>query len=391
MEFWTLKDNGSFCILPFVHQEKKFNGTYHICCYGDQLQTDNSADSLTSFNSEKMSLLRDDMVRGVQNSICKSCYQQEVQGIYSPRQHENDTWAKWESTHSAIEKCLSDYKNNQTMHPISYDLRYSNTCTLKCRMCNSSSSSAINAEYKNLQSVWPEKFWTIQNPRINHEVDLHKDIQKIYLAGGEPLVEPLNLEFLNKLADFSADVVVLINTSLNHLTDQFVKTLNRFNYLTLVVSIDGTDVVNDYIRHGSKFNTVINNIKKMSHHDLMFSTCVSMYNIFNLPCLVKFIAENFPNKKANHGISVVNDIEELFIENVPVELRHGLIQQLTEIKEQLDTQPAAGIQNIITILTQDNFNTNKFKKFKEYTQILDNHRNENVVNIVPELASYFND
>ena len=57
-----------------------------------------------------------------------------------------------------------------TVQPISYDLRYSNTCTLKCRMCNSSSSSALNAEYKKIKDRWPEKFWTVDNHRINHEI-----------------------------------------------------------------------------------------------------------------------------------------------------------------------------------------------------------------------------
>jgi MoaA/NifB/PqqE/SkfB family radical SAM enzyme len=382
--------NGSFCILPFIHQEKKFNGTYHVCCYGDQLQSDNPADeSLASFNSDKINRIRSDMLSGTKPADCNSCYQQEHNNIYSPRLRENHTWTNWESTHTAVEKCFDDFTHKNTIKPISYDLRYSNTCTLKCRMCNSSSSSALNAEYKKIQHQWPEKFWTIDNPRINHEVELHSDVQKIYLAGGEPLVEPLNLELLDKVAHHNPNLVILINTSLNHLSEKFVTVLNKFKYLTLVVSIDGTHQINDYVRNGSNFDTVIKNIRSMAHHDMIFSTCVSIYNVFNVKQLVTFINKEFPN--SGHGIHLVNDIPEVFVDNVPPELRPGLIQQLETCLLEISDFSAQGIHNIITTLKQNNFDHNRFNDFIKYTKILDESRGESIINMVPELAKYFNE
>ena len=385
-----LINNGSFCVLPFIHQEKKFNGSYHICCYGDQLQSDVLNDSsLGCFNSEKMSTIRLAMLNGIKHDACKSCYQQEENNISSPRLRENVTWANWKETNAVIEKSINKFVNQQVMHPISYDLRYSNTCTLKCRMCNSSSSSALNAEYKKLKSEWPEKFWTIDNPRINHELELTDDIIKIYLAGGEPLVEPYNLELLEKLVVHNTNVSLLINTSLNIVTDRFLQVLNKFKNLTLVVSIDGTDRVNDYIRHGSNFNTVIENIKKLQHHNLMFSTCVSMYNIFNISNLVKFINQQFPN--ATHGIHLVNDIPEIFVDNIPIEYRTSLIIDLESCLDKLSDFTRTGIQNIITVLKQNNYDANNFQGFIKYTTILDNARNESVTQIIPQLRKYFHE
>ena len=385
-------NNNSFCILPFVHQEKKFNGTYHVCCYGDQLQSDHpDQTSKESFNSDKIKNIREKMLAGVRPSECESCYKLEDQNISSPRHRENHTWGNWRSTHEAIDKTFTDYLEQREMKPISYDLRYSNTCTLKCRMCNSSSSSALNAEYKKINHHWPEKFWFTDNPRINHDLELHADIQKIYLAGGEPLVEPLNLELLDKLADYNPNLVILINTSLNHLSDKFVNVLNRFNYLTLVVSIDGTNNVNDYIRHGSNFNTVVENIRRMMHHDIMFSTCVSMYNICNIKDLIQFLAQEFPKYSFNHSINIVNDIEEIFVENMPYELRQEVISGLLEVLPQLANFPRTGVQNLINILEQKNFDQHKFDKFIRYTKILDLERSESITNIVPQLSNYFNE
>lgn len=392
MKFSNLINNGSFCILPFIHQEKKFNGTYHICCYGDQLQSDNPSDnSLDSFNSKKMSQLRDNMISGVKNSACESCYQQENNGVYSPRMRENETWINWVDTHSAIESCFDNYYSREEIKPISYDLRYSNTCTLKCRMCNSSSSSALNAEYKKIHSQWPEKFWTIDNHRVNHELELHSNIQKIYLAGGEPLVEPYNLELLKEVADYNDRLVILINTSLNIVSDKFLEILNRFKYLTLVVSIDGTNIVNDYIRHGSSFSIVEENIRKLSHHNMMFSTCVSIYNIFNIRELVEFIALEFPKFAVNHSINLVNDVEEIVIDNVPYELRPAIIADLEQALTISKEFTSIGIRNVINLLKQDNFDEIRFQRFIKYTKILDKTRQESIANVVPGLAKYFDE
>lgn len=391
LNFQELATNGSFCILPFIHQEKKFNGTYHICCYGDQLQSDNIEDnSEQSFNSTKMQSIRNDMIAGVRPQACQSCYSQEDRGISSPRHRENQTWSAWYDTQEKIQHSLDNYTNGISMIPISYDLRYSNTCTLKCRMCNSSSSSALNAEYKKIQNLWPEKFWTVDNPRINHDIRLDDNVVKIYLAGGEPLVEPYNLELLKKLASYNTEVALLINTSLNNLTDNFLEVLNNFKNLTLVVSIDGVGKTNDYIRHGSNFDTVMLNLNKLAHHGLMFSTCVSVYNIFNLPNLIKFVNKQYPNSV--HGIHLVNDIPELFVENVPLELRNNVISNLNECLETLTLKEftAQGIQNIITTLQSKNFNKSNFDNFIRYTNILDKTRNESIIDVVPELTEYFN-
>jgi len=393
MKFDTLKNNDSFCILPFIHQEKKFNGTYHICCYSDQLQaekSENLSTSLEHFNSKKMQEVRSFMINGKQHDACNYCYKQEHQGITSPRIRENTTWYNWKDTHSKIVKCLDNFSDGEMMRPISYDLRYSNTCTLKCRMCNSSSSSAINSEYKKINGLWPEKFWTIGNHRIDHNVELHQDIQKIYLAGGEPLVEPLNLELLDKIADYNNEIVILINTSLNILSDKFIQVLNKFKYLTLVVSLDGTHAVNDYIRHGSNFPIILENIKKLNKHDIMFSTCISIYNIFSIKDLIVFLQTEFKEYSYNHSINVVNDIEELFIENVPYDLRPMLIDYLHSCLEIADQFPAVGIKNCISILEQPNFDANKFGNFKKYTKLLDMVRNESISNVVPQLREHFN-
>ncbi|CAB4133343.1 Radical_SAM domain containing protein [uncultured Caudovirales phage] len=386
----SLINNGSFCLIPFIHQEKQFDGHHKICCYQNQQQSDDlTQTSHQSFNSKKINIIRKKMIEGIRPEECTGCYVQEDNGVMSARQIENKLWSRWTDTHPTLSKVFSAYENGDELSPISYDLRYSNTCTLKCRMCNSSSSSAINAEYKKINHKWAEKFWFVKNPRINHEIDLTSDIQKIYLAGGEPLIEPLNLELLSDIANINPNVNIFISTSLNIVNQNFVDVLNRFNNLTFVVSLDGVGKVNDYIRNGSSFDIVAENIEKFKHHNIMFGSTVSLYNIFSLRELVEYAYKKYPS--FDHGINMVNDIPELYIENTPPELREDLISNLTTVLDWLPDNARArmGIDNILTTLKADNFDSNHFTNFIKYTKILDEERGESILDIQPILAPYF--
>jgi hypothetical protein len=81
----------------------------------------------------------------------------------------------------------------------------------------------------------------------------------------------------------------------------------------------------------------------------------------------------------------------VFVDNVPPELRPGLIQQLETCLLEISDFSAQGIHNIITTLKQNNFDHNRFNDFIKYTKILDESRGESIINMVPELAKYFNE
>ena len=82
-------------------------------------------------------------------------------------------------------------------------------------------------------------------------------------------------------------------------------------------------------------------------------------------------------------------IDELALDNVPVKLRPMLIEQLTAALDIAGAQARPGIQNLIVTLEQDNFDQARFERFKRYTTILDQNRNQSVGAVVPELAEYF--
>jgi hypothetical protein len=116
-----------------------------------------------------------------------------------------------------------------------------------------------------------------------------------------------------------------------------------------------------------------------------------MYNIFNIKQLVSFLISEFPENIFDHGINIVNDIDEIFVENLPYHLRAEVINELTELLPQTSGFTKTGIQNLINLLEQNNFDQDRFNRFVRYTKILDLARNETISSVVPQLANYFDE
>lgn len=382
------KESKTLCSIPFVHQEKHFHNQHNICCYSNKRQSFNEDDnSFQSFNSKKMFYIRNKMLQGERPEECFECYNQEDAGLTSPRQRETQGWLASRNFEEALIQNINKFINNEAIIPISYDLRYSNTCTLKCRMCNPYSSSSINAENKKLTNLWSEKFQYVNNPRTNHEIVVDKNIKKIYLAGGEPLIEPYNLLFLKDLSEKNPDVKLIISTSLNNISDDIYNILNRFTNLLLVVSIDGIDKLNNYIRHGSNWESIIKNIDCLKKHEIMFATTASLYNILDIPNIIAFFKEEYP--QLCHSIFMVNNEEELFVENLPMELRPQCIEDLEITLQSAPPCTIDGLTNLIKTLKINNFDATKFSNFIRYTKILDNSRSESILDVQPKYKKYF--
>jgi len=94
-----------------------------------------------AFNSEEYKKLRSDMLNGVENDICKVCYNMENRNSESYRQKANN---EYKSTYGLdIEDLIVDIKEDGELKPnfIKLDIRPSNICNFKCRTCSSQYST----------------------------------------------------------------------------------------------------------------------------------------------------------------------------------------------------------------------------------------------------------
>ena len=90
-----------------------------------------------------MQKVRSDLSNGKKISQCTLCWDREDKGFSSMRLEANKEYGMHDST-LATPKYL--------------DLRLSNLCNLKCRMCNPVYSSQIAKEYKTTDDKWYDEF-----------------------------------------------------------------------------------------------------------------------------------------------------------------------------------------------------------------------------------------
>lgn len=298
MESLLVKDNKTFCILPFVHCQIDTDSSYKPCCVS-QTQfpfkkiTDQSIEEI--HNSDEMKQFRLDLLNGVERpEVCSHCYQGQTAGFQSYRESMNGSAQLEEFIQPSIDAMQSD---GTLPDPIlrSWDIRYSNLCNLKCRTCGEDYSTTWAAENGTDKELFAFEPGT--DP-LEHQ---YKNVRYIYFAGGEPMIMPEHYATLKKLIemDVAKDITLFYNTNmtkLNYNREYLPDYWKEFKHVSLGLSIDHYGDRANYIRHGNiKWKKIEENIRQILSYDnlkIRLSITVSLYNIYTLPEMQKYFFDN---------------------------------------------------------------------------------------------------
>lgn len=298
----------TFCILPFVHFYTQPEGEVKPCCIAGgfekkcSLRT-NSIEEI--FNSDQYKQLRNDMLNGKRNKVCDVCYKKEDLGEYSPRQFYNtnlddDVWY--------VPEISDDYSVPMEFQHI--DIRFSNLCNFKCRMCNHAFSSQWyeDAQKIKLGDEWSYK--TGEDKKVIHASETIiedllpylKNLKTVYFAGGEPLINDQHYELLCWLHEHKKEIRFHYNTNLsvlNYKNRDFFSLWKDFKKVHLAISCDGIGKVGEYQRIGFKHDKFIENLNAVKKFSTPMSTTsfndTLSYNfqytttIFNIEHIFDFI------------------------------------------------------------------------------------------------------
>jgi len=283
-----LKENKSFCILPFIHLHVNEKNNIKLCCIADVKETEILGQYTQDFDfntNTRFQEIRRAMLAGERVSMCTSCYEYEDQGAKSSRIWDTQDWFQLLNI-TTIEEVPTEL--------MYYDIRNDNLCNLSCRMCNPTFSSQIQKEYATIPG-WkfdeaPMSFG------LNDVVDIDT-VKKVYVAGGEPTLMPQFRKFLKRAIDAGrTDIHIRINTNATNVNKEFRDLLSQFTQVEAVVSVDGFDQVNKYIRWPSDWPTWVENVHALLKitPNVSFNITISIWNISSLSKLIEFISAEFP-------------------------------------------------------------------------------------------------
>lgn len=373
----------TFCKAPFKTAVIDTGGQLLPCCEFMTSESDLPNSKLNfsqDWHFEKwwkkgLDPLRDKMLRGEMDKGCRYCIKKEQLGLQSLRQGINQAIGE---TYEEIKK---DYLNKKREYPVKIELRLGNYCNLKCIMCGPYASSSIDAEYKMNQktyndfgivSHWKDPYmpkdWYSYTHNKKIMLDVASKAKRIYFGGGEPFISPVLLEVLEHIKH---NTIIGFNTNMTKINDRVINALRKFEMVYIDASIDGVGIKNDYIRNGSSWNIVEQNIKTLktlSNVKLELSYILQHTSLYTLKGVIEFAHDN--NIRINFG--------EIYDKSVDgsghLTINSAQPKDVDRFKEWLDTaefEQKTLVQNWINSYSYDK---SLNKRFIKYIEMLDKIR-----------------
>ena len=136
----------NFCILPWVNASIDVNGSFRPCCKFAQpaepgapnLGNLRSSSLEEIWNGAALQALRQEFLEGRRPSACHSCWNEEDSGVVSYRQE----FARHRLAHPETLR----FTSVEASPPLALDLKLSQKCNLKCRICGPIASSTFMDE-----------------------------------------------------------------------------------------------------------------------------------------------------------------------------------------------------------------------------------------------------
>ena len=396
-EEFLLKDSKTFCIYPWIHLHAYPTGEAYPCCHAEMkpgivgnCRTNTLAEI---WSGEPMQKLRSDMLSETPHPACTRCYEQEDSGFFSGRKSAN-------KHHGHHIKKLAENPFEMTY----WDIRFSNLCNLKCRSCG----HIFSSQWYQDQAKLAGGDWKARNTVLNYagrtETDMweqlepHLDyVEQIYFAGGEPLLMEEHYRILEQLVKRGrTDVRLIYNTNFTHtdLKGQSVfEYWKQFKLVAVGASLDDSGSRGEYIRKGTQWSDVVQNRHQMiaicPNVDFYISPTLSIMNAWHLPDFHREWVNAGLIKPQDLNVNILQDPAHYRIDIATAAYKQKLeekyLKHLDWLKEKDPLQRATlGFQSAIAFMNATD-NTHLIDTFWNKTNQLDAIRNENILDVLPEL------
>lgn len=286
------------CVLPFNSISIGVNGELRPCCNSNNRFPYQMLDKVSVeeiINHQEIQALRSSFIRKEKPEICKRCWDIEQRNVKSFRMNANEN-----RFYGLDNNDIINFSRFATFDQIQYlDITLGNKCNLACRMCIPSSSSLVSKQWQAMKRI------ENANHEITHSdsskekildlIDRCKNLNSIYLLGGEPLVMDFHDEMLEYIIKKgrSKNIALNYNTNLQIDLQRKIELWKQFRAVDISVSVDGERKTYEYIRWPGKWQKLIDNLTSIFTNNynihVNIATTVQNLNVDNMASLLQEI------------------------------------------------------------------------------------------------------
>jgi organic radical activating enzyme len=270
-----------------------------------------------------------------------------------------------------------------------FDVRFNNTCNLKCITCGPAASSKWQNEAKNIYNITIKHHKFFKEEFVTDFVNNAPGIIHIDIAGGEPFLSGVSEQ--KQLLQHYIDSGKADEISLHYTTNVTVfpdsewwELWQHFKEIDMQLSIDGIGARYEYIRFPADWSQVQTNVDLYKHKQsqlpnvkLSVSHTVSAYNIYYLD---EFFSWCYNQQLPRPWLGRVHKPVHMKPTVWPSTVR-------TIIAEHLNTSSWVDVKNWAGLVGNTD-DSEYFDLFKEKLQQHDQYRNLDFKSTFPELAPY---
>jgi len=390
-----------FCILPFVHTCIWTTGDVIPCCINHSYEYGNiknqPLEEIFSNKNAKLTQLRNEMLTGQDLPMsCNKCFRAEqYDKDQSLRIFSNTTYGH------LLDNLEFDENNNVKQEKISlWDVRFSNLCNLKCRMCDGVNSSSIAEEdysKRNIDIPVLQKAYDDLDSFLSFFISHIDTIEEIYFCGGEPLMLEEHYKILDLLIEHNKfDVLIRYNSNCTRFDFKNKNVIHDywplFKNVKLAASIDAGWEQLYYIRHGAEWDVVLKNLRliaeKCPHVLIQLNPTVEILSVFHIRKMHEFLVKEKIVHPDNIHYNLLTYPISYGITVLPKEIKEKVEQYINEYATSIKELGASEhtLNKIYTIVTHMNSKDHSryLDEFKRVTVEKDKFRNENFIKTFPE-------
>ena len=364
----------SFCSAPFVNLELAVDGKIKPCCMfaHAEIQSEHKMPDIINstiqdvYNGPEMTRLRQAFLRGEKPKECERCWKEEAVGNKSFRQTQYPKTVELQDQY----------------YPTMFDLKLSNICNLKCRMCAAKSSSLIQKEKgdQRYTALWLSNK-ILGTPNEQHFLDNLAKTTFIELTGGEPFVSPENKKLIELISntEFASNISIRLTTNGMVINKDVIKHLKKFKHASVTFSIDDLYERLYYSRSGAIHDQIISNLRQVQEANILTQVycTISNYNVWFLPEFDTYFRNVLNYNDVFYGH--LSYPEHMSIQSLPRNIKNLVAEKLSDSKW----------SSVVHFMMSKDINTDRV--FIKRNRYLDNLRNTNFKKTYGEWAIILNE